>query len=173
MAIVKVYKDLLTGTTHAGAGAVTAEARAYIGFGRPARGNTAAEGRGSMGVGEILKVEFKGDDANVNVNTTLTLTDIDGRLILSAPVLSGATDDSTLLVTEQEAVIGATVTAVSTVGRGVYLAPDPGVVYDKGGDVSGAGEGKYGGVVAHGPILATILLGTDGDYHRVTLWVRV
>jgi hypothetical protein len=126
-----------------------------------------------MGVGEILKVEFKGDDANVNANTTLTLTDIDGRLILSAPVLSGATDDATLLVTEQEAVVGTTVTTASTKGRGVYLAPDPAVVYDKGGDASSAAEGKFGGMVAHGPILATILLGTDGDWHRVTLWVRV
>lgn len=172
MAIVKVYKDMLTGTTHAGAGAVAGQARTLIGFGRP-RGGVSPSGRGSMGCGRILKVEFKGDDADVDVNNTLQLLDSRGRQLLAATAFDGGTDDSTVLNTEQEAVVGTTVTAASTVGVGFYLTPNETDVIDESGDFLANTEGSVLGGLAYSPVEVRLAAGTDGDWHRVTLFVEV
>ena len=159
MAIKYRYQDLLTGTSHVGAGAVSGEARADIGLG-------AAYGR-------VLAFEFKGDDADVDVNNTLSLTDAKGRVILAAVALDGGDADAANR-TNQEDVIGTTVTAVSTFGIAAGLTEEEDRVYGADGvlttDNVGAGGG---GMLAKSPVTVAIEAGTDGDWHRVGLWVEV
>ena len=161
MAIRKVSQDILTGTHHVGAGAVSGEARCFLSFGK--------EGT----PGRVLKLEFKGDDADVDVNNTIQLLDRDGRQLLAALATDGGTDDSTVLNTDQEVVVGKTVTAVSTFGVGYYLSPNEADIYDESGDAQANTEGTVAGVVAVSPVTAVLASGTDGDWHRVTLWVEV
>lgn len=159
MAIKKRYVDLLTGTSHVGAGAVSGEARGNIGLG--------AE------YGRVLKFEFKGDDADVDTNNTLQLIDANGRQLLAALALDGGTDDSTALNTDQECIIGTAVTTVSTFGVGYYLGPNEVDVIDESGDASANTEGMTVGVIAKSPVTAVLASGTDGDWHRVALFVEV
>lgn len=154
MTIVKrVSGDILTGTTHVGAGAVSGEARIKIGLGAP--------------VGRIVRVEFKGDDANVDNNNTLALTDGEGRIIFAAAALDAGTDDSTTKATSQTQLVNG---AASTVG--VAFNPAYPAAADLENDATAGTEGEIG-ILARSPITATILSGTDGDYHRVTLFVEV
>lgn len=159
MAIKYRYADLLTGTSHVGGGAVSGEARANIGLG--------AE------YGRIVGFEFKGDDADVDTNNTLALTDAKGRIIFTATALDAGTDDSTLKRTSQEDVIGTTVSAVSTVGVSFQIVEEEDRVYGQDGVLTTDNVGAGGPVFAKSPVTATIAAGTDGDWHRVGLWVEV
>ena len=116
--------------------------------------------------GKVFGIEVKGDDANVDVNNTIALTDATGKLILKATALDAGADDSTLKSTNQE---------FSTVG----------VYYDLVGDEARAlqstigavttdnvGAGS-GGVPAKSPVTVDLAAGTDGDVHQVVLWVEV
>jgi len=165
MAIVKQSIDLLTGTHHVGAGAVSGQARGHITFGR---GNK---------FGRIIKIELKGDDTDVDVNGTFTMVDAKGREVLTAFTIPGGDgaggSDAVTLMTDQRAVIGKTVTAVSTFGVGYYLSVIETEILDSGGDFSANTEGGVAAPFAESPVLVTHLSGTDGDWHRVTLWVEV
>jgi hypothetical protein len=159
MAIKFRYVDLLTGTSHVGAGAVSGEARGNIGLGAV--------------YGKVCAVEFKGDDADVDSNATLALADAAGRQLLAATAIdAGATTYDEY--TDQESVIGTTVSAVSTVGALFRLDYPEDQFLDSEGDFSADTEGiSGGGVFAKSPVTATIAAGTDGDWHRVGLWVVV
>jgi hypothetical protein len=153
------YADILTGTTYDnGVGASTGTFVKNIGLGST--------------YGEILGIEFKGDDADVNASTTFAFSDADGRTLLPAMVVDagGTTRDE---YTDQECIIGATVGVASTVGDFQVPGYDPGRVFDSAGDVSAATEGKNMGIFAKSPVTVTGAAGTDGDYFRVGLWVRV
>jgi len=158
MTVKKRYADLLTGTSHVGGGAVSGEARANIGLG--------------SAYARVLGFEFKGDDADVDTNNTLELTDADGRLLLVATAFDagGTTSDE---YTEQEAAIGTTVSAASTVGVFRIVGYPEALYVDAAGDASADTEGMVAGVFAKSPVTATIAAGTDGDWQRVTLWVEV
>lgn len=160
MAIKKRYVDVLTGTSHVGAGAVSGEARGLIGLGAV--------------YGKVLAFEFKGDDTDVDSNATLELKDADGKLLLTAVALDAGTDDGTVKNTQQNAIIGTTVSVASTFGVGFDLVAEEDKVMGADGvattDNVGAGSG---GRFAKSPVTATIAAGTNGDWHRVTLWVEV
>lgn len=158
MAIKYRYADLLTGTSHVGAGAVTAEARANIGLGAV--------------YGKVVAVEFKGDDSGVDVNNTLELKDALGRTLLTAVALD-AGDTTFDQYTDQESIIGTTVSAASTVGTLIYLVSTSAQVYETDGSAVAADQGVAEGVFAKSPVTVTIAAGTDGDWHRVGLWVEV
>src|SRR3972149_5773385 len=117
MTVKKRYADLLTGTSHVGGGAVSGEARANIGLG-------AAYAR-------VLGFEFKGDDA-------------DGGLLLVATAFDagGTTSDE---YTEQEAAIGTTVSAASTVGVFRIVGYPEALYVDAAGDASADTEGMVAG----------------------------
>lgn len=154
------YADLLTGTSHVGAGAVSGEARALIGLGSE--------------FGKVVAFEFKGDDTDVDSNATLELKDARGRLLLTAVALDAGTDDGTVKNTAQNQVIGTTVSAVSTFGVGFDLVSEEDKVMGSDGvlttdNVGAGGTGRF----AKSPVTATIAAGTDGDWHRVGLWVEV
>lgn len=114
--------------------------------------------------GRVFKVEFKGDDADVDTNNTLAITDNSGRKVLAATALDGGTDDSSALMTEQ---------SYSTVGRGFYLGPVESDIVDQGGDFSANTEGQPYGVLAESPVTVAIASGTEGDVHRIHLFVEV
>ncbi|MES2156037.1 MAG: hypothetical protein V4510_12965 [bacterium] len=160
MTIKKRYVDVLTGTSHVGAGAVSGEARGLIGLGAV--------------YGRVVGFEFKGDDTDVDTNNTLALSDADGRVLLTAVALDGGTDDGTLKNTQQNAIIGTTVSVASTFGVGFDLVCEEDRAMGSDGvattDNVGAGSG---GRFAKSPVTATIVSGTDGDWHRVTLYVEV
>ncbi len=158
MTIKKREVVMLTGTSHVGAGAVSGEARAYIGLGSK--------------YGLVHGFEFKGDDANVDTNNTVALSDSRGRTIFAATALDGG-DTTSDEFTEQTRAIGATVSAASTVGVYTRLTPLETTVYDVNGDPEANTEGPPGGMFAESPVLVTLASGTDGDYHRVILWVEV
>jgi hypothetical protein len=115
--------------------------------------------------GRVFAFEFKGDDANVDNNNTLAITDADGRIILKATALDAGTDDSTLKKTSQ---------IFSTVGVRGGLVEDEDSVYQgsagaKTTDNVGAGEG----IVARSPLTVAIASGTDGDVQEVSVFVEV
>jgi len=128
-------------------------------------GSGAASGELGLGCkyGRIFKVEFKGDDADVDTNNTLAITDNAGRAVLAATAFDGGTDDSTAKKTEQ---------SFSTVGVGFYLGPVESDVYDAGGDASANTEGQAIGVLAESPVTIAIASGTEGDVHRIHLFVE-
>lgn len=157
MAIAFRYKDVLTGTTHVGAGAVSGEARANIGLGAP--------------YGRIMAVEVKGDDTNVDTNAALVLTDAHGRQLLASFVLDAGTTTFDEY-TSQVADIGAGTD--STVGWLIKLGYPEDQSYTAEGDAAADTEGHSdSGVFAKSPVLATLTAGTDGDYHRIGLWVVI
>jgi hypothetical protein len=162
MAIKFRYKDVLVGTTaDNGVAAATGTFVVNIGLGAT--------------YGQILGIEIKGDDANVNASTTFAFADADGRGLLPAMVIDGG-DTTRDEYTNQEALIGATVggaLTASTVGDFQVPGTDPGRVYDSAGDLSAATEGKVMGKFAKSPVTVTGAAGTDGDYFRIGLWVRV
>lgn len=153
----RVSGDILTGTT---GGSGTGTATIDVGLG-------AAHGR-------VVGIEIKGDDANVDVNNTFELVDAHGKLILKATAVDAGADDSTLKSTAQDLKVPST-GAASTVG----------VYYDLVGDEARALQGSIGavttdnvgagsgGVPATSPVTINLAAGTDGDYHRVVLWVEV
>lgn len=161
MAIKFKYVDLLTGTSHVGAGAVTGEARGYINL-------------GSNGDCALVKaIEFKGDDSSVDDNAQFALTDRDGRQLMAARAVDagGTTSDE---YTAQQSAIGTTVSAVSTVGVQNALGYIETAYVDDNAtrDISADTEGVIPGVFARGPILVALTAGTDGDWHRVGVWVE-
>src|SRR5512134_452329 len=85
MAFKKRVAPLLTTGTTGGTGAGTAQTEVGLG----------------AAYGLVLGFEFKGDDADVDTNNTLKLTDADGRVILAATALDAGTDDSVTLLTNQ------------------------------------------------------------------------
>jgi hypothetical protein len=158
MAIKFKYVDLTTGTSHNGAGAVSGEARGRIGLGAV--------------YGKVIAVEVKGDDANVDTNAALNLVDAEGRLLLDAMTLD-AGDTTFDQYTSQTASIGG---LTSTVGYLIGLAYQGTQQYstaatpDAAADAEGHGSD---GVFAKSPVVVTLTAGTDGDVHRVGLWVEV
>jgi len=111
--------------------------------------------------GRILRVEVKGDDANVDVNNTIAITDADGRIVYAAAAIDAGADDSTAKATEQ---------SYSTVG----LAFNP--AYPAAADLENdATAGTVGsvGLIARSPVTVAFAAGTDGDVHRVHLFVEV
>ncbi len=153
------YADVLVGTTYDnGVAAATGTFVKNIGLGSE--------------YGEICGIEFKGDDADVNASTTFAFTDADGRVILPAMAVD-AGDTTRDEYTNQEVIIGGTVGVASTVGDFQVPGTDPARVFDSAGDASAATEGKVMGKFAKSPVTVTGASGTDGDYFRVGLWVRV
>lgn len=150
MAIKKRTITLTTGTSHAGGGAVSGEARGELGLGAK--------------WGKILKVEVKGDDANVDTNNTFAITDNAGRIIFPATALDFGTDDGTVKSTEQ---------GYSTVGLSIFPTATESQVYDQGGDAAANTEGPGPSLVAETPLLITLAAGTDGDVHRIHVFVEV
>jgi hypothetical protein len=162
MAIKFRYVDLLTGTNHVGAGAVSGEARGYINLGS------------DTGYGIVYGMEIKGDDANVNATNTIGLTDAEGRQVFAATAVDagGTTSDE---YTAQQSAIGTTVSAVSTVGVDFGLTYIETAFVDDNAtrDISANTEGAVIGVFAKSPVLVTLASGSDGDWTRVGLWVEV
>jgi hypothetical protein len=156
MTIAFRYKDLTTGTSHVGAGAVTGEARGNIGLGAP--------------YGRVMAIEVKGDDADVDTNASLALEDAHGRKIVAGITLdAGATTFDEY--TSQEAIIGG---LTSTVGYLIKIGYPEDQAYNSEGDAAADTEGHSdSGVFAKSPVLATLTAGTDGDVHRVGLWVEI
>lgn len=161
MAIEFRYVDLLTGTSHVGAGAVSGEARGFIHL--PTNG----------GYGIVRAVEFKGDDADVDTNNTIAISDCEGRRVFAATALDagGTTSDE---YTDQLSVIGTTVSAASTVGVQFGLGYIETAYVDDNTtrDISADTEGVITGVMCRGPLTVTLAAGTDGDWHRVGVWVE-
>lgn len=111
----------------------------------------------------LLRLEFKGDDANVDINNTISLTDAEGRLSLTASAQDGGTDDSTVKATNQ---------SYSTVGVAFALVNDEAKSLMSDGTV---GTDNVGGgpLIAASPVTVDIAAGTDGDVHQITLYVEV
>jgi hypothetical protein len=113
---------------------------------------------------KVLGFEFKGDDANVDTNNTLKLTDADGRIIFAATALDGGTDDGTVKLTSQD---------FSTVGLRKMLTVAEADVIDQAGDASADTEGVVAPPIAKSPVTVNIAAGTDGDVHEVSLFVEL
>lgn len=169
MAIKYRYVDLLVGTSRAGANdspavsvangqAVAGEARGRIGLGAP--------------YGRIHKFEFKGDDTDADGTTTLAIHDAKGRLILAAKSFDPGADDSTTLMTDQEVVVGTTVSTASTFGVGYMLTAIETEILDIGGDFAADTEGSVAALCAESPLFVAVTGGTDGDWLRVGVWVE-
>lgn len=122
-------------------------------------------GSKSVGLGtayaEVLKLEVKGDDANVEATATILVTDADGRIVFSDSGLDFGTDDSTSKNTEQ---------SYSTVGLGIYPIA---VELDHINRV-GTSDADMGGsqVIARSPLTVALSSGTDGDAYRVHVFVE-
>lgn len=119
--------------------------------------------------GRVHALEVKGDDANVDSNTTYALTDADGRVILTAIALDAGDADSA------NDVANATVGGLSsTFGLMRYLSFDEAKSIQSSGavitdNVGGAGSGVF----AKSPITVTCAAGGTGDVIRVGLFVEV
>lgn len=113
---------------------------------------------------KVLKLEVKGDDANVEATATILVTDADGRIIFSDSGLDFGTDDSTSKQTEQ---------GYSTVGLGIYPVPVETEVIDRLGDPSADTEGVSPALIARSPLTVALSSGTDGDAYRVHVFVEV
>lgn len=146
MTIKKRTATLITGTT-GGSGTGTATIDLGLGF----------------AYAEVLRVEFKGDDANVDTNNTFAITDAEGRSILDALALDAGTDDSSVKATSQ---------SFSTVGVARSLTSIEAEVVDRDGDASADTEGLYAPLIAKSPITIDLAAGTDGDVHQVNVFVR-
>ncbi len=114
--------------------------------------------------GRVFKVELKGDDANVDNNTTFAFSDAEDRILLAATAFDAGTDDSSVKMTSQD---------FSTVGVGFYLAPVESDVVDSGGDPSANTEGNVPGVVAKSPLTIDLAAGTATDVFEITVFVEV
>lgn len=148
MAIKRRVGTLTTGTT---GGTGTGTARLSIGLGAV--------------YGKVLAFEFKGDDADVDTNNTLALTDATGRLILKATAFDAGADDSNEKATNQD---------YSTVGIYRSLIDDEdNLIQGTAGAASTDNVGGVPGRPAKSPIQVDIAAGTDGDVHQVVLWVEV
>lgn len=112
----------------------------------------------------IYKIEIKGDDTNVDSSAGYTVTDAEGRLLLTLAAFDAGPDDSSTKATNQ---------VYSTVGRALWLAPLETDVVDAGGDFSANTEGNAGPVVAASPITVAQTGGTDGDVFQITAYVEV
>lgn len=112
---------------------------------------------------EVLKLEVKGDDGNVEASATILVTDADGRIIFSDSGLDFGADDATVKSTEQ---------SYSTVGLGIYPVPVETEVTDRLGDPAADTEGVSPSIVAKSPLTVALSSGTDGDAYRVHVFVR-
>lgn len=148
MAIVRRRTTITTGTSHAGAGAVTAEARASLGLGAP--------------YARPLRFEVKGDDANVNATAAFSIVDAEGRTILTSVAADAGDADAG----------NTTGNGFSTVGFGYALVNDEARSLMSSGAV---GTDNVGGgpVIAKSPVTIAQVSGTDGDVFEVTLFVEV
>lgn len=156
MAVKFRYVDLTTGTSHNGAGAVSGEARGKIGLGAH--------------YGKVCALEVKGDDANVDTNASLAIVDAKSRKIVAGITLD-AGDTTFDEYTSQTAVIGG---LTSTVGYLIRVDYPEDQFYDSEADAAADTEGiSGGGVFAEGPLTVTLTAGTDGDVHRIGVWVEV
>lgn len=122
--------------------------------------------------GRVHAIELKGDDTNVDTNTTYALTDAAGRVILTAIALDAGTDDSSVKDTAQSESIGGL--AASTVGVMRYLSFDEAKSIQSSGavitdNVGGAGSGVF----AKSPVTVAMAAGTSGDVIQVALFVEV
>lgn len=148
MAIKRRVAPLLTTGTTGGTG--TGTARTTVSLGAP--------------YGRVIAFEFKGDDANVDDNNTLKLTDATGRILLTAIALDAGTDDSTTKQTNQ---------TYSTVGVYRALVDEEDKVVGQDGVLTTDNVGAGGPLPAASPITIDIAAGTDGDVQQVVLWVEV
>src|SRR3972149_5975421 len=106
--------------------------------------------------GRVVKVEVKGDDADVDTNATFALTDAEGRELLAAFAIDGGTDDSTALHTSQD---------FSTFGVGFSPPAPEAAAVDAAGDASADTEGLVNHPIAKSPVTIDVAAGTatDGD----------
>lgn len=112
----------------------------------------------------LIRVEIKGDDANVNDATTFSLTDDEGRLVLTAVDVGDAgRDDSTTKRTSQ---------SFSTVGEAYTLVNDEALNLLSSGAVATDNVGG-GPVIAKSPVTIGVASGTSGDVFEVTIYAEV
>lgn len=127
----------------------------------------AATGSVAIGLGaafaRVLRLEVKGDDADVNAATTFAITDADGKLVLKAVAIDGGTDDSVVKDTNDD---------YSTVGLGYALVNDEAKSLLSSGAV---GTDNVGGgpSIARSPVTVALASGTPGDAFQITLIVEV
>jgi len=114
--------------------------------------------------GLLLKLELKGDDTNVDSSAGYTVTDAEGRLILTLAAFDAGPDDSTTKATNQ---------VYSTVGRSLSVVTLETDIVDTGGDFSANTEGGNAGVVCASPLTIAQTGGTDGDVFQITAYVLV
>ena len=130
---------------------------------------TMAGATGSVAIGlgaafaRVLRIEVKGDDANVDADTTFAITDADGRLVLTAIALDAGTDDSTVKATDQ---------GFSTVGLAYALVNDEAKSLLSSGAVATDNVGG-GPVIAASPVTVALAAGTSTDVFEITLVVEV
>ncbi len=128
----------------------------------------AATGSCTLGLGaaygKVLKVEWKGDDADVDTNATIGIVDADGRQILAATAMDAGTDDSSARHTGQ---------TYSTVGIGLYLSPNEADGIGADGSAVATAEGLSSAPIAQSPVTIAFTAGTSGDVYQVSLFVEV
>ncbi len=112
----------------------------------------------------LLKFEIKGDDTNVDSSAGYTITDAEGRLILTLAAFDAGPDDSTVKATNQ---------TYSTVGRSLTISPIETDIVDTGGDFAANTEGNVAGVIVASPLTIASTGGTDGDVFQLTAYVLV
>ena len=112
----------------------------------------------------VLRVEIKGDDANVDAGTTFAITDAEGRLVLTAGDMGDAgRDDSTTKRTSQ---------VYSTVGEGYSLVYDEALTWHSAGALATDNVGG-GPLIATSPVTVALASAVDGDAFEITLFVEV
>lgn len=130
---------------------------------------TMAATTGSVAIGlgaayaRLLRIEVKGDDADVNASTTFAITDAAGRKPLTAVAIDGGTDDSTPLDTN---------TVYSAFGVGRDLVNDEAKSMMSTG-VLGTDNVGGGPLIAKSPVTVSAASGTSGDVFQITLIVEV
>jgi hypothetical protein len=109
-----------------------------------------------------LRIEVKGDDANVDDNTTFALTDDEGRAVLTAVAIDAGDADAG----------NTTGNGFSTVGAGYALVNDEARSLLSSGAV---GTDNVGGgpIIAKSPLTIDVAAGTSGDVFEVTVFVEV
>jgi len=130
---------------------------------------TMAATTGSVEIGlgapyaRLLRLEVKGDDANVDADSTFALVDADGRKALVAFEIDAGADDSTVLDTDQ---------GFSTVGKAFALVFDEAKSLMSTGVLQTDNVGG-GALIAKSPVTCSVAAGTSGDVFEITLIVEV
>lgn len=128
----------------------------------------AATGSVTLGLGasyaRLLRLEVKGDDANVDDDMTVSITDADGRLVLTAVDIGDAgRDDSTTKRTNQ---------TFSTVGEAYAIVHNEALNLGSEGAVQTDNVGG-GPAIARSPVTFAVANGTSTDVIEFTLFVEV